>query len=404
MKIALATSIRSRMTFWNVMLALVLLLGGYSILYRLVFGLGAATSLSDAFPWGLWIGFDVLCGVGLAAGAFTLCALVHIFNLERFKPVVRPAVLTGFLGYFLVAIAISLDIGRPWRIWHPLIFWNPDSVMFEVAWCVTLYLSVLTLEFAPAVFERLRSKRALRVLRAISLPLVIMGVLLSMLHQSSLGSLYLIVPNKLHPLWYSPLLPVLFFVSAIAIGFAMTIVESTWSRRAFGHAIPLPVLQKLGQAIVVVMATYGVMRIWDLHYRGSLSAVLVSSEESWMFLLEMALMVVVPVGMLAVRRIRESREGLFVGAFVAVLGLVLNRLNTAITGMRASSGVDYRPSWMEWALTAGLVALGLLLFRLAVRYLPIFGKEAPDGQSAVVEQDVPEAHGAPSPAAAAPQH
>jgi Ni/Fe-hydrogenase subunit HybB-like protein len=391
-------AIASKLTFWNVVLALVLLVGGYSIVYRLVYGLGASTNLSDQFPWGLWIGFDVLCGVGLAAGAFTLCAIVHIFNLERFKPIVRPAVLTGFLGYFLVAIAISLDIGRPWRIWHPLVFWNPDSVMFEVAWCVTLYLSVLALEFAPAVFERLRSPRALKMLKAISLPLVIAGVLLSMLHQSSVGSLYLIVPNKLHPLWYSPLLPVLFFVSAIAIGMAMVIVESNWSRRAFGHEIDVKLLGKLGQGIVVVMGTYGVLRIWDLHYRGSLGAVLVPSEESAMFLLEMLLMVVAPVALLAVRKVRETRLGLLAGGFTAVLGFIMNRLNVAITGMRAASGVDYRPAWMEWALTAGLVALGMLLFMLAVKYLPIFGpagaKHATTPVSApVVEGEVEPAAG-----------
>jgi len=383
-------AIVSKLTFWNVVLALVLLVGGYSIVYRLLYGLGSSTNLTDQFPWGLWIGFDVLCGVALAAGAFTLCAIVHIFHLERFEAVVRPAVLTGFLGYLLVAIGISLDIGRPWRIWHPLVFWNPDSVMFEVAWCVTLYLSVLTLEFAPVVFERLRSPRALRILRTISLPLVIMGVLLSMLHQSSVGSLYLIVPSKLHPLWYSPLLPVLFFVSAIAIGMAMVIVESNWSRRAFGHEIDVKLLSKLGQGMVVVLGTYAVLRIWDLHYRGSLKAVLVPSEESLMFVLEMLMMVVIPVGLLVFRKIRESRLGLVAGGFIAVLGLVMNRLNVAITGMRASSGVDYRPHWMEWGLTAGLVALGILLFGLAVKYLPVFG-HAPVEDAA--PERVPEAEG-----------
>src|SRR5512137_1095249 len=145
-------------------------------------------------------------------------AVVHLFHLRRFEPIVRPTVLTGFLGYLFVVFALLFDLGQPWRIWHALVFWNPHSVMFEVAWCVMLYTTVLALEFAPVVLERFRLERPRRMLRAVSTPLVIAGVILSTLHQSSLGSLYLIVPEKLHPLWYSPLLPVLFYLSAVGIG------------------------------------------------------------------------------------------------------------------------------------------------------------------------------------------
>ena len=175
-----------------------MLFAGVTVL-RFTRGLGAVTNLSDRFPWGLWIGFDVLCGVGLAAGAFTLTAIVHIFNLHRFEPIVRPTVLTGFLGYLLVIVGLMFDLGQPWRIWHALVFWNPHSVMFEVAWCVMLYTTVLALEFSPVVFERLRLERPRRMLHAIATPLVIVGVILSTLHQSSLGSLYLIVPVEAAP-------------------------------------------------------------------------------------------------------------------------------------------------------------------------------------------------------------
>ena len=168
------------------------------------YGLGGSTNLSDKFPWGLWIGFDVLCGVGLAAGGFTLVAIVHIFNIERYKPILRPAILTAFLGYSLVVVALLYDLGRPDRIWHPLVMWNPHSVMFEVAWCVTLYTTVLFLEFLPVVFEKFGWHKPLEWIHNISVPLMIAGVLLSTLHQSSLGSLYLIVPEKLYPLWYTP--------------------------------------------------------------------------------------------------------------------------------------------------------------------------------------------------------
>ncbi len=220
---------RPKVTFWKMIVVLVFLAGAYATVLRYTRGLGASTHLSDQFPWGLWIGFDVLCGVMMAAGGFALTATVYIFNIERFRPIIRPTVLTAFLGYCLVVVALLYDLGRPYRIWHPLVMWNPRSVMFEVGWCVTLYTAVLALEFAPIIFERLRLEKALRIQHAIVIPLVIAGVLLSTLHQSSLGSLYLIVPEKLHPLWYSPLLPVFFFLSAICVGLAMTIFESHMS-------------------------------------------------------------------------------------------------------------------------------------------------------------------------------
>ena len=253
----------------HVLTAFIFAAGLYATVLRFSGGLGASTNLSDRFPWGLWIGFDVLCGVMLAAGGFTLMAAVHIFNAKRFRPIVRPALLTAFLGYLLVVLALFFDLGRGDRIWHPLIMWNPRSVMFEVGWCVMLYTTVLALEFAPVVFERLRLERPQRWLHMVSLPLVILGVILSTLHQSSLGSLYLIVPHKLYPLWYSPLLPVFFFISALAVGMAMTIFESSMSARHLGHQLELPLLQGLGRILAVFLAVYAVLRGQDLYYRGA---------------------------------------------------------------------------------------------------------------------------------------
>src|SRR5271157_3898449 len=259
-----------KLTFWRVVLVLILAAGFYSTLLRFAKGLGAATNLSDRFPWGLWIGFDVMCGVGLAAGGFTLAAIVYVFHLRRFHPILRPAILTAFLGYALVAVALLFDLGKPYNIWHPLVMWNPHSVMFEVAWCVMLYLTVLALEFSPAVLERFRLHKPLRVVKAITIPLVITGVMLSTLHQSSLGSLYLIVPIKLHPLWYTPLLPVLFFVSAICVGLAMTIFESCMSSRHFGKQLEMPLLTTLGRTLLVALVLYSVLRFQDLIQRGAL--------------------------------------------------------------------------------------------------------------------------------------
>ncbi len=361
-----------KLTFWRAVLVVILATGFYSTLLRFAEGLGAATALSDKFPWGLWIGFDVLCGVGLAAGGFTLAAVVYIFHLERFHPVVRPAILTAFLGYAMVAVALLYDLGRPYRIWHPLVMWNPRSVMFEVAWCVMLYLTVLALEFSPVVFERFRLAKPLKIIKAITIPLVIAGVLLSTLHQSSLGSLYLIVPSKLHPLWYSPLLPVFFYVSAIGAGLAMVIFESNLSARAFGREIEMPLLAELGKAMVVVLAFYGVMRFQDLAGRGALRFLREPSTESVLFGLEVFLGLFLPLAMLVWRRVRESRDGLFAAAVLVVAGFLLNRLNVSITGLEASSGTHYFPRWTEVSVTLSLVGAGFLLFALAVRYLGVF--------------------------------
>jgi Ni/Fe-hydrogenase subunit HybB-like protein len=364
-----------KITPWRVLFGLLMLAGAYATYVRFTGGLGASTYLSDEFPWGLWVGFDVLCGVMLAAGGFTLTSTVHIFNLERFRPIVRPAVLTAFLGYSLVVVALLFDLGRPYRIWHPLVMWNPRSVMFEVAWCVTLYTTVLALEFAPVVFERLRLEQWQRILHLISLPLVIAGVILSTLHQSSLGSLYLIVPNKLHALWYSPLLPVFFFLSAIAVGLAMTIVESSLSARHFGRQLEMPLLKHLGRVLVVVLSVYAVLRVQDLWHRGVFQLAWNGSQEIRFFLLEIALGLVLPVTLLLIPRVRASADGLYLAAVLTVMGFVTNRLNVSITGMEASAGVQYLPKWTELAVTAAIVAAGVFLFGLAVRYLPIFEPE-----------------------------
>ena len=279
-----------KITVWRAIFAAVMLSGLYATYLRIFYGLGGSTNLSDKFPWGLWIAFDVMCGVGLAAGGFTLVAIVHIFRIERYKPVLRPAILTAFLGYSLVVVGLLYDLGRPDRLWHPLVMWNPHSVMFEVAWCVTLYTTVLFLEFLPVVFEKFGWHRPTEWIHRISVPLMILGVLLSTLHQSSLGTLFLIVPEKLYPLWYTPLLPLLFFISAIAVGLAMTIFESWHSSRAFGRALELPLLASMARVLAVVLSVYLWIRFLDLAHRGALGLLGRNRIETWLFGLEIVLM------------------------------------------------------------------------------------------------------------------
>ncbi len=364
-----------RLTFWKLVFLFLMAAGFYATVLRFTQGLGRSTNLNDQFPWGIWIGFDVLCGVMLAAGGFTLTAAVHIFNIKRLRPIVRPTVLTAFLGYVLVCVALMFDLGRPYRIWHPLIMRNPHSVMFEVAYCVMLYTTVLALEFSPIVLERFQWHKPLRIIRGVTIPLVICGVILSTLHQSSLGTLYLIMPEKLHPFWYSPLLPVFFFLSAIAVGLAMTIFESSLSAKHFGRQLELPILQELGRVLVVVLGVYGILRLEDLLHRGVLKLAFQPGYEMYLFWLEVLLAIVIPLALLTQKKVRMSAGGLYVSAVMVVLGFITNRLNVSITGLESAAGMHYVPKWTEVAVTGAIIAAGFALFGLAVKYLPIFPQE-----------------------------
>jgi Ni/Fe-hydrogenase subunit HybB-like protein len=360
-----------KITVWRAIFAAILLSGAYATYLRVRYGLGGATNLSDKFPWGIWIAFDVMCGVALAAGGFTLVAMVHIFNIKTYKPVLRPAILTAFLGYSLVVVGLLYDLGRPDRLWHPLVMWNPHSVMFEVAWCVTLYSTVLFLEFLPVVFEKFGLHKPLAWIHKISVPLMILGVLLSTLHQSSLGTLFLIVPEKEYPLWYSPLLPLMFFVSALGAGLAMTIFESWHSSRAFGRALELPLLASMGRVLAVIMSVYLWIRFLDLAHRGVLGLLLRNRIETWLFLLEIGLMVT-PTILLYQRKIRMRPGALYACAVMVLFGLVANRLNVGTTGLEAGSGTHYVPKWSEIAITFSIIAAGFAIFRVVAQYFPVF--------------------------------
>ena len=292
--------------FWTYVFGVILAAGAVVTVLRFWKGLGAVTNLSDKFPWGLWVGFDVLCGVALAAGGFTITAAVYVFNLKRFKPIVRPTVLTAFLGYTLVAVGLMYDLGKPWNIWHPMVMWNPRSPMFEVGWCVMLYLTVLALEFSGIVFEKLGWKKAIAVQHAATVPLVIAGAIISTLHQSSLGSFYLITPGKLHPLWYTPLLPWMFYFSAIAAGLAMMIVESRLSSRAFGRGLEMPLLQSLAKGVVVALGFYATVRLADMARLGVLGEVFAGTREARFFQLEMAIGVILPIVLLSLPAVRRN--------------------------------------------------------------------------------------------------
>jgi len=364
-----------KLTPWRAVFIVIMVLGLYSSYVRYFRGLGAVSNMSDQFPWGLWIGFDCLCGVMLAAGGFCMVGAVYLFNVERLHAVVRPAVLTAFLGYLLFIVGLLFDLGRPWFIWHQLIYMNPHSVMFEVGFCVMTYTTVLFFEFLPNVFEKLNWQRPIKTINKIYPVLIVAGILLSTLHQSSLGSLYLIMPSKLHHFWYTPALPFFFFASAVAVGLAMTIFESTQSAKAFGRQLELPVIVTLGGALLVALWVNALLRFEDLFRRGMLREAVKPSYESYFLWLELTLTFVIPITMLSFKKVRLSPHLLYLASISTVLGFITNRLNIALIGFESYTGHHYMPKWTEFSITLMIIAIGFALFGLAVRYLPIFQSE-----------------------------
>ncbi|HTR82298.1 MAG TPA: Ni/Fe-hydrogenase cytochrome b subunit [Bacteroidota bacterium] len=366
-------------TFWKTAAAVLIAIGTVAAVERFTMGLGATTHLSDQFPWGLWIGFDFI-GVGLAAAGFTIAATVHIFNVERFEPIVRPSILTAYIGYMLVVLVLVVDLGRPQNFWHPLVMWNPHSVMFEITWCIILYTTVLTLEFAPVVLEKFHLHAPIKILRTISFPVVVAGVVLSTLHQSSFGSLYLIVPERMHPLWYSDIIPFLFFISCVAAGLSMVIFSSFLSARAFGRQIRMPLFTELSRVLVVVLALYFTVRVQDLMSRDALQYVFQPTYQSMLFIAEIVIGVVVPFFLLTFRRVRMSQRGLFYSSILVILGFVANRMNTAVTSMELWPQRTYFPSWQELSIVVGLSTAGFVAFYYVAKNFPVFSsghKEEP---------------------------
>src|SRR5215469_9467839 len=365
---------RIKLTFWRVVFLAIMAVGLYSTYVRYWRGLGAVSNMTDQFPWGFWIGFDCLCGVMLAAGGFCMVGAVYLFNVESLHGVVKPAVLTAFLGYLLFIVGLLFDLGRPWFIWHQLIYRNPHSVMFEVGMCVMTYTTVLFFEFLPNVFERFHLIQPVKWIQTIYPALIILGILLSTLHQSSLGSLYLIMPTKLHPFWYSPALPFFFFGSAIAVGLAMTIFESTQTSKALGRQLELSVLVTLGGALLVALCVNALLCFQDYLHRGLLRRIIQPSYEAYFLWAELLMAFVVPITLLSFKKVRLSPIGLYWASVISLLGFVTNRLNVSVIGFETYAGHHYVPTWTEFSVTLMIIAMGFALFRLAVQYLPIFPK------------------------------
>lgn len=341
-------------------------------IYRFANGLGAATNLSDEVPWGLWIGLDVLAGVALAAGGFAIAGAVHIFNLKSYKPIARAAVLTAFVGYVIVSIGILFDIGKPLTLWHPLVMWQPHSIMFEVVWCVVIYTTVLALEFAGPFLEGLGAKSAARMMtgRAVLVPLAIAAMTLSFLHQSSLGALFLLMPGKLNHLWWTTMLPYNFFLSAIAAGLAMVSFEYILSAGVFKHRLDMTILRGLAKGTAITLLVYFVFRLGDIAVKGNLG-LMTEGVAGKLFMVEMFLLVLLPMILLFRSAVSAKTPGMVLLPQVLVLlGVIMNRLDILFL-TQIKDGAWYFPSAIELTISAGLIATIVIAYRIAVVKLPI---------------------------------
>lgn len=344
---------------------------------RFARGLGATTALTDTTPWGMWIGFDVMAGVALAAGGFVIAATVYIFGRERYHDIVRPAILTAFLGYLAVIIGLLIDLGRPWNIWQVMFHWNPHSPLFEVAMCVMFYTAVLALEFAPVGLERFTWARSVvRVLRKLSLPLVITGICLSTLHQSSLGTLFLLSETRMHALWYSPLLPALFLVSAAGLGLGMVCLESLITSWLYRREPEWPQLTGLTRAASVVLILYLVLRLGDLAVRGQLAYAVDGSWFATLFWIELLMSAIAPALLFSLPRTRGTPWAISWGVFLTVAGFILHRADVGGISHIAVTGETYIPALSELSVSLGVVSGLGLVFLFFVEHLQVW-KEKP---------------------------
>ncbi len=379
-----------KITFWQTIVAIIFMAGAYAAFARFALGFEQSTHLTDAQPWGLWVGLGTLCGVGLSAGGFAIAAAVYLLGFERYRQVVRAAVLLSFLGYLSVIVGMMYELGLPWRIWHPIVMWNRRSVLFEVSWCVMLYTTVLALEFSPSLIEKIPFPRLRKLYLAwhhrLLIALVLVGAILSSLHQSFLGGLYLLAKGKLDPLWYSSYLPTLFYLSAVPAGLAATLMAVFLCNRSLKTRVDPTILSEMSQIIAPLLYLYALLRFTDILTHGVTSSLWQWREETLLFWVEIGLFVIAPVALLSRASVRNNPQALYGTCSMVVMGFMANRLNVSITAFQTSSGFYYVPKWTEFALTLATVTAAVVAFHYAVRYLDILPRTIPEPTWSVSER------------------
>ncbi len=410
----------SKLSFGGKIVWALALFGIILVLYRYVMGLGAATNLSDGYPWGLWIGFDILAGIALAAGGFVMAGTVHLFGGHKYHALSRPAILTALLGYLLFIFGLFFDLGRPWNLWRAIYSWNHASPMYEVAWCVMLYTTVLILEFLPVVLENYKLNKLLELWRAfvpwiiifmlgmftlamsyslawalfmvvillvweismrvgwmprdkqMPILLIMAGVMFSTMHQSSLGSIFLLAPTKLHILWYTPISPLLFLLSAITVGPAMVIFEALMSEKILKHKARFDLLSDLAGWMPYLLSFYLLLKVGDLIGRNAVLAAFAVNVQTVSWWIEITIGVILPLILFLTPEIIKTKSGLLWSSTLVIIGLVWNRINVAIVGIMVEKWESYYPFWTEIFISIGVVSIGLIVFKWAVENLPIY--------------------------------
>ena len=377
----LVGQLRSRgeiLTPFNMISVPIITLGIVLIVIRFVKGIGAVTNLTQEVPWGLWIGFDVVTGVAFAGGAYVVTFLVYILNIEKYRPIVRVTVLNGFLAYVFYAGALLLDLGKPWNVVNPIIgnSFGVSSVLFLVAWHFLLYMVAQLIEFSPAIAEWIGAKKARKILSGMTLAAVIFGITLSTLHQSGLGALYLMAKEKIHPLWYSEFIPILFFVSSIFAGLSMVIFEGSISQRVFfsqtsekTHRAHDGIIHGLSRICAFTLLVYFFLQV-IVFVHGKHWTLINSRMGTW-YLTEMIGFVLVPMALYFYAYRTRSISLIKVSALLTMLGVIINRLNVTVIGFKWDADIHYVPSWMEIVVTLTILFIEIWIFRWIVRRLPV---------------------------------
>lgn len=343
---------------------------------RFASGIGAVTNINDGQAWGIWVVYDVMIGSAFACGGYTMALLVYIFNKGEYHPMVRPALLASLFGYTLAGVSVIFDLGRYWNFWH--VFWpgyaQVNSVMFEVALCITAYIVVMWIEFAPAFLEKFGMHDVRRKLNKMLFFIIALGVLLPSMHQSSLGSMLVVFGNHVHPLWQTILSPLLYLMTAVSTGFAIVIFEACLSSSGFRRPLEMHLLARLSHLMVWLVGAYVAVRLGDLLVRGALGHAFEFNLKSVMFWIEMGLFIV-PLVLLWQPAARRVPSRLFIAAFCLLAGGFLLRINGYLVGYETGAGWHYFPSVPEIMVSIGMIALEILGYIVLVRTLPILSKE-----------------------------
>jgi Ni/Fe-hydrogenase subunit HybB-like protein len=349
------------------LLALTLLAVGLSI-YRLVVGLGATTNMSDHYPWGIWITIDLFI-IPMAGAAFTISLISFFFGYDDYRSVLRPAVVAGFVGYSIVGILLFLDIGR-WNQFYNIFnpgFLNLHSFLEEISLCVTLYMVILTLEVLPIFLENTRFKNSIKWIESGIYIIAGIGILLSTLHQSSLGSLFLLLSHKLHPLWYTPALPLLFFLQAGYTGLGAAAIAITLVSRSKHLPVDRKLVRRIGQAMGINLLLYVCIKIGDWMGAGEIPLLLKPDAFGWVAWLELTIGILIPLAILFTKFVGHSQGPFWAGIF-ALMGTFINRFVITWVGLAEPSPVTYVPSWIEIMITVGLLAGGYLVYERVVYF------------------------------------